>query len=240
MAVLLGLLVNPVAGMGGRVGLHGTDGPFRLEEARRRGATPVTGPRAARALQRVARRQLPDLTVLAPRGTMGSELAASCGLATRALDLDLQAGAETTAADTDRAARMLAEAGAELVLFAGGDGTAADIVRAVGARVPVLGIPSGVKMRSGVFAPSPEAAGELAADFLALTDRPVARAEVVDLVELGARRAPGPSRGRPSTGPEPGWPGRGGAGRRPDRGSERPEPRLRPLTRRQELRLPRL
>ena len=207
MAVLLGLLVNPVAGMGGRVGLHGTDGQFRLEEARRRGATPVTGPRAARALQRVARRQLPDLTVLAPPGTMGSELAASCGLATRLLDLDLQAGAETTAADTDRAARMLAEAGAELVLFAGGDGTAADIVRAVGPRVPVLGIPSGVKMRSGVFAPNPEAAGELAADFLALADRPVARAEVVDLVELGAAAG----LARPVAGLQPG-PSRAGLG----------------------------
>ncbi len=204
MAALLGLLVNPIAGMGGRVGLHGTDGRSRLAEARRRGAIPVTAPRAARALQRVASRRLPDLTVLAPPGTMGFDLAASCGLSTRVLDVDLQAGAETTAADTDRAARMLAEAGAELVLFAGGDGTAADIVRAVGERAPVLGIPSGVKMRSGVFAPNPEAAGELAADFLALAlaDRRVARAEVVDLVELGtaARRAapvaplqPGPS-----------------------------------------------
>ena len=133
----------------------------------------MTAPGPARALRRVARRQLPDLTVLAPPGHDGRRTAAaSCGLATRALDLDLQAGAETTAADTDRAARMLAEAGADLLLFAGGDGTAADIVRAVGQRVPVLGIPSGVKMRSGVFAPNPEAAGELAADFLALADRP--------------------------------------------------------------------
>ena len=108
---------------------------------------------------------------------------------------------ETTAADTQRAARMMADAGAALVLFAGGDGTAADIVRAIGQRVPILGIPSGVKMRSGVFAASPEAAGELAAEFLARADRPVTAADVVDVVEGGgqegdrrvtSRRAPGP------------------------------------------------
>ncbi len=61
----------------------------------------------------------------------------------RARPLELQVGAETTAADTQRAARMMADAGAALVLFAGGDGTAADIVRAIGQRVPILGIPSG-------------------------------------------------------------------------------------------------
>jgi len=131
---------------------------------------------------------------------MGAELAAACGLVTRVLDLDPEAGTGTTApattgsgttgAHTERAARMLAEAGVDLLLFAGGDGTAGDIVRVVGARVPVLGIPSGVKMRSGVFASNPEAAGELTADFLALADRPVMAAEVVDLVELGVATGP--------------------------------------------------
>ncbi len=97
------------------------------------------------------------------------------------------------AADTQRAARMLADAGAALVLFAGGDGTAADIVSVIGRSVPILGIPSGVKMRSGVFAASPEAAGDMAAEFLASAGQPVAAADVVDVVEGGAERA-GPDR----------------------------------------------
>jgi predicted polyphosphate/ATP-dependent NAD kinase len=105
--------------------------------------------------------------------------------------LGLPVGVATTAADTQRAARMMADAGAALLLFAGGDGTAGDIVRAVGQRVPVLGIPSGVKMRSGVFAASPEAAGELAAEFLGRPERPVALADVVDVVDVGAV-GPGP------------------------------------------------
>jgi predicted polyphosphate/ATP-dependent NAD kinase len=196
MPVLLGLLVNPVAGMGGRVGLHGTDGPLRLAEAQRRGAASVTAPRAQRALRRLAGRDpaghdLPGhdtpgraFAVLAAPGPMGAEVAAASGVVAGTLDLEL--GPETTAADTGRAARMLVDAGAALLLFAGGDGTAADIVRAVDQQVPILGIPSGVKMRSGVFASSPEAAGELAADFLARDDRPVATAEVLDAAELDA------------------------------------------------------
>jgi predicted polyphosphate/ATP-dependent NAD kinase len=192
MAALLGIVVNPVAGMGGRVGLHGTDGSVRLAEARHRGATPITGPRAARALRRIACRHVPDLTVLAPPGCMGAELTVASGLATRVLDINGATGltqpggpAETSGADTERAARMMVEAGADLVLFAGGDGTAGDVVRGVGARAPVLGIPSGVKMRSGVFAPNPEAAGDLAAEFLLQDDRRTDTAEVVDLIDTG-------------------------------------------------------
>jgi ATP-NAD kinase N-terminal domain len=168
MGGLLGLLVNPVAGMGGRVGLHGTDCTFLLAEARRRGAVPVTGPRTSRALRCMAGR---DLSVLAAPGPMGADIALICGLPTMALDLEIGPG--TTAADTQRAARALADAGVALLLFAGGDGTAGDIVRAVGERVPLLGIPSGVKMHSGVFAPTPETAGQLAAEFLAAPTAPL-------------------------------------------------------------------
>ena len=127
------------------------------------GRASVTAPRARRALLRLAGR---DVTVLAAPGPMGADAAAAAGPSAGRLDLPL--GPETRAEDTQRAARMLVDAGAALILFAGGDGTAADIVRAIGRRAPILGIPSGVKMRSGVFAASPEAAGELAAEFLAL------------------------------------------------------------------------
>lgn len=183
MAGLVGLLVNPAAGMGGRVGLHGTDGMERLAEARRRGAAQVSGARAARAMRRLG--PPPGVEVLAAPGPMGIDASTASGVQARPLDVRLGSLQETTAADTVAAARLLAAAKVDLLLFAGGDGTARDILKAVGRRLPLLGIPSGVKMRSGVFAVSPEAAGDLAANFVTRTDRPCSTAEVLDAAEDG-------------------------------------------------------
>lgn len=152
--MLIGVVVNPVAGMGGRVGLHGTDGPDAYAEALRRGATPVAPGRARRALDRL-QSLAPDAEVLEASFAAGS-----------------------SAGDTIDAVRDLVAKGAGLILFAGGDGTARDVVSAAVA-VPILGIPAGVKMHSGVFAATPELAGEAAARFLADPSRLV-DAEVVD------------------------------------------------------------
>ncbi len=203
MAARVGVIVNPVAGMGGRVGLHGTDGEELLAEALRRGAAPVTPARARRALRRLAelalaaeltgRSGVAQLVVLCPPGEMGAGVVAASGLSAEVLELALPA--RTAGADTAAAARLLAAAGVDRVLFAGGDGTAADVVAGCGPELPVIGIPSGVKMRSGVFATGPEAAGELAARFLADPRRPTAVAAVLDAPVAGAGPGAGPGGG---------------------------------------------
>jgi predicted polyphosphate/ATP-dependent NAD kinase len=157
--IKIGLIVNPVAGMGGSVGLKGTDGRDILARAQALGARPVAPERALRALGRLAG-AAPEVALIASAGAMGGDIAREAGLAFTSL-----AGTPTmtTAADTRAAAQELRARGTGLILFAGGDGTARDILDAVGDAVPMLGIPSGVKMHSAVFAISPEAAGQLAA-----------------------------------------------------------------------------
>jgi predicted polyphosphate/ATP-dependent NAD kinase len=63
-------------------------------------------------------------------------------------------GTETSAEDTKTAVKFLTEAKVNLIVFVGGDGTAKDVFDAMqgSGEVPVLGVPSGVKMYSGVFA----------------------------------------------------------------------------------------
>lgn len=184
----LGIVVNPIAGMGGRVGLHGTDGPA-LEAAMRRGAGAVAPHRARRALGRLYA-LAPTLEVLTVDGPMGADHLTGDGWAVRTLSR-ARTG-PTTAADTRDAVRAMAESGVSLLLFVGGDGTARDVVDVVGTTVPVLGVPSGVKMHSGVFATGPEAAGATAAGYVAdPAGVGCLDAEVVDLVDDGgARTAP--------------------------------------------------
>jgi len=154
----LGLLVNPYAGLGGPAGLKGSDGASIRREALARGAAPRAVERARRALAVLAEAQA-DVQILSCPGQMGVD--ALEGLTLDARELSSEVPATGTGEDTRRAAAMLAKAGVDLLVFAGGDGTARDVLDAVADRVPVLGIPSGVKMHSAVYAVSPEAAGEL-------------------------------------------------------------------------------
>jgi predicted polyphosphate/ATP-dependent NAD kinase len=182
----LGLIVNPIAGLGGRVGLKGTDGADVQRRALELGATAGSPSRADRALAHLARRRS-VLHIVTAAGSMGADLASRRAFAVQVVGA---AAEPTTSRDTRRAARAMEREDVDLILFAGGDGTARDLLAAVGDRVPVLGIPAGVKMRSGVFAASPEAAADAALRYL---ERPLLRdGEVADLgVDLyGILRVP--------------------------------------------------
>lgn len=179
----VGLIVNPLAGIGGRVGLKGSDGTAIVERALALGAVPAAGARAAETLS-----HLRDLASVIDLGTypaeMGAEIARETGFEPAVLgSLDgTGSGGRTTGEDTRRAALDLREWGAELIVFAGGDGTARDLTTSVAATVPVIGIPAGVKIHSGVFAVSPRHAADVIGDFLAGRARLEER-EVLDIDE---------------------------------------------------------
>ncbi len=182
----LGLIVNPIAGMGGKVGLKGTDGRDILEKARALGAEPVSPARAVKALGRIAA-AAPDVEIVTYAGEMGADECRECGLGSLVVG---EAGAgETEAADTRNAAKDMLRANVDLVLFAGGDGTARDVYGVVGDGIPILGIPTGVKIHSAVFATSPENAGNLAAEYLGDDSGQVRvrAAEVMDIDEQAFR-----------------------------------------------------
>ncbi len=180
----LGLIVNPVAGMGGRVGLKGTDGAECLARARELGALPLAPGRAGQALRLLPASE--EFRFFTCPGSMGETAAAEAGLPAELIDLPV--GPETGPGDTKLAARMMAEAGVDLLLFAGGDGTARDIAEAVGEKVLCLGIPAGVKIHSAVFATTPLHAGEMALSLI--RGRRAARvlAEVMDIDEEAFRQ----------------------------------------------------
>lgn len=180
----IGLVVNPIAGLGGRVGLKGTDGAEVVARALALGAVPAAGARAARALERL-RAEAPEgsYELLVAPGAMGAEPARAAGFA---CEVAGRVSGAPTAEDTRRIAGAMADV--DLLLFVGGDGTAADVLAAVGRSVPALGIPAGVKIHSGVYAVSPEAAGRIAAGVARGARLDVGEAEVLDLDEDAYRR----------------------------------------------------
>ena len=182
----LGVIVNPIAVMGGKVGLKGTDSLEILERARKLGATPVSPDRAIKALQRIAP-LAPAIEILTCPYDIGGDETTACSLDATVIGSNKRGKAG--APDTANAARDMLDAQVDLLLFAGGDGTARDIYDAVGNSVPMLGIPTGVKMHSAVFGTSPESAGYLAA--LYLEENPskcqLRDAEVMDIDEAAVR-----------------------------------------------------
>jgi predicted polyphosphate/ATP-dependent NAD kinase len=179
----LGLIVNPIAGIGGRVGLKGSDGEAIQHQAFSLGAVPQALHRASQALDRIASFQH-ELEIITYPGEMGRDATRCAGLESTVTG-SIHPG-KTSGADTQRAARSLLEAGVDLILFAGGDGTARDIYTAIGEQAVVLGIPAGVKIHSGAFATNPGHAGDLA--LLYLQGKAGCRsAEVLDIDEQAVR-----------------------------------------------------
>ena len=159
----VGLVVNPIAGMGGRVGLKGTDN--KVEEARRRGAEPRAPDRARQALEHL-REQPVDVELYTYGGVMGEDEAVAAGFSP--IVVGHPESEETSREDTREAVRRFVAEGVDLVLFVGGDGTAVDVAETLeeqDADVPILGVPGGVKVYSSVFAVTPRAAGRIATTF---------------------------------------------------------------------------
>ncbi|PSQ63746.1 MAG: N-acetylglucosamine-1-phosphate uridyltransferase [Halobacteriales archaeon SW_8_66_22] len=173
----IGFVVNPIAGMGGRVGLKGTDG--KVAEARERGAEMRAPDRGRDALRALANSGA-DVALLTVGGRMGETEARKAGFEPTVVGHPVDESA-TSAADTRDAVRAFVEAGVDLILFTGGDGTAADVAETLDdldADVPILGVPAGVKVYSAVFGVTPEAAGYVAGTF-----EETERAEVNDIDE---------------------------------------------------------
>lgn len=179
---VLGLIVNPVAGMGGAVGMKGTDGPEALGEALRRGAEPVACRRAAAFVAEFsALKTAVDFVTCG--GAMGECAFLDAGFRVKIIRVG---GAQTSSGDTRAAALEMERLGVSIIAFCGGDGTARDVMDAVGERVPAIGIPAGVKMHSGVFGVTPKAAAEIAVRFL-WDELPLTRGDVADVDEEAFR-----------------------------------------------------
>ena len=179
MTKTLGLIVNPIAGMGGSVGLKGTDGEM-AEKARELGADPVTPDRARKTLE--ALDVLDQVDWLAGPGRMGEKYLEESGANVRMVG---EIGKKTSPEDTKTIAGSMLAAGVDLIIFVGGDGTARDMVDAVGTKIPVVAVPAGVKMFSSAFALNPRAAARLVEGFL--EGAPLVEEEVLDIDEASYR-----------------------------------------------------
>ncbi len=171
----VGLIVNPVAGMGGSVGLKGTDGGI-YKRSVELGAEPVTPQRIRSFLSHI--KEMQDILFLVAPKNMGAKYVKE-----KDLDFEIigEISGETTAADTKKIAKEMVKSCIDILIFCGGDGTARDIYDAVGLKIPVIGIPSGVKMFSSIFAVNPEAAYNLFKSFLQGTE--LQEKEVLDIDE---------------------------------------------------------
>jgi len=179
----VGFLVNPIAGMGGTVGLKGTDGRKTLREALRKGAKPVSPEKGLRYLKELQRRDNRIEFLIAP-GSMGERVASQLEIEHETIG---RIGRTPTSEDSVRIARLMKKKGADLIVFCGGDGTARDVLRGVGQDAPVIGVPAGVKIYSSVFAINPVAAAESTIAFLN-GQTPKRLGEVVDVDEVAFRK----------------------------------------------------
>ncbi len=170
---MIGFLVNPIAGMGGKVGLKGTDGV--ADRARKMGGEPLSPDKAREFLEALECR----LEFITVTGDMGENYLREAGLEYGVI---YEAETETSAEDTVNACASMMREGADIIVFVGGDGTARDVVSVTDKHIPILGIPSGVKMYSSCFSLTPADGGKILCDFIEESCE-LREAEILDIDE---------------------------------------------------------
>ncbi|PKH09352.1 ATP-NAD kinase family protein [Moritella sp. Urea-trap-13] len=179
----LGVIVNPIAGVGGSVALKGSDNV--AQQALNLGAIPQANHRMLQALGQFA-----DLAQRFSVVTAGGEMGERCSLE---LGLNVTvayrpANDMTTEQDTYAAVEALLAQDIDLLLFAGGDGTARNICATINDVVPVLGVPAGCKIHSGVYGVTPKAAGCVVRRLILGELVTLADADVMDIDEVAFRQ----------------------------------------------------
>lgn len=154
----LGLIINPFAGIGGALALKGSDGKDIREKALAMGAQKKANDKTVLALQQIDQTTRP-IEIYTASAEMGETVSRNLGFPTHVVYHPHET--QTEALDTQLAAEALLEEHLDLILFAGGDGTARNIYDVVGDKIPVLGIPAGCKIHSGVYAITPKSAGRV-------------------------------------------------------------------------------
>ena len=182
--VRLGLLVNPDAGLGGRLGLKGSDG--QAEIARSKGAQDRSGPRMRAMLDHlitISKDNLDGIQWYVSKGRMGTDWISP---AISSLEVIHSSSSSTDANDTSQLVGSMIGSDIDLLVYAGGDGTTRDVVAALSEygrpELPIIGVPTGVKRHSGCFASSPKAAAEVLSAWLE-GDLLLSSTEVLDLDE---------------------------------------------------------
>jgi len=196
----IGLVINPLAGIGGRVALKGSDGAQIVEEAFALGAKSRVSERVATALSMLHGGELSFYTVSGVMGedVFGEDILSSFNFSYRIIPSRVIPSAvetqemHTSAEDTRLAVLALCEQEIDVLLFAGGDGTARDVLDALKQNgqdeaLTVIGIPAGCKIHSAVYAITPTRAGELLALLVSGTPMTQVAAQVMDLDEQAFR-----------------------------------------------------
>ncbi|WP_260680348.1 ATP-NAD kinase family protein [Thalassotalea sp. PS06] len=181
----LGFLVNPIAGIGGSVAFKGSDGEDIAKQAKALGAEPKSNLRAKLALE-VLVPYKDKITIYTGNGDMGEETARSLGFTVEVVHH--YQGDNSTALDTEALVEALQQQQVDLLLFAGGDGTARNVCAKVQGFFPVLGIPAGVKIHSGVYALTPTAAGRVVEEMVNNELVSFLEADVMDIDETAFRQ----------------------------------------------------
>lgn len=177
----IGFIVNPIAGMGGKVGLKGTDGV--LDEAIKKGAKPIAEKKSINMLKNFVSKYNSKNKIdwYTCGKKMGEEELRKAGIQNFEIVYSPE-NKKTSSKDTKKACKKFLEKKIDLIVFCGGDGTARDIYNTVKTKTPILGIPSGVKMHSGVFGINIDASAKILHEFVneRLT---IGDADIMDLDE---------------------------------------------------------